>query len=72
MATQKIRITVYNGGHFNDTMSVKSKTVGQLRNELNISASASIAVNTQNASDSFELRDKDIVAYVEENKSGGC
>lgn len=58
------------GGGFVD-QQVQANTVGQLRAELEISATADIAVDGVNVSDTHELNDGSVVAAVQNNKSGG-
>tara|TARA_Y100000004_G_scaffold75310_1_gene84690 strand:- start:2504 stop:2716 length:213 start_codon:yes stop_codon:yes gene_type:complete len=70
MATVKT-IRWLSGGGFVDKQ-VEATTVGQLRSELDISATADIAVDGTNVADTHELNDGSVVAAVQNNKSGGC
>ena len=68
MATRKIRWLA--GGGFVDK-EIESSTVAQLRAELDIIATADVAVDGVNVSDTHELNDGSVVAAVQNNKSGG-
>ena len=69
MATRKIRWLA--GGGFVDK-EIEASTVAQLRTELDITATADVAVDGVNVSDTHELNDGSVVAAVLNNKSGGC
>ena len=68
MATRKIRWLA--GGGFVDK-EIEASTVAQLRTELDITATADVAVDGVNVSDTHELNDCSVVAAVQNNKSGG-
>ena len=63
-------IKVLSGAGF-ITQEVRSETVCELRDELNIDSGASIAVNGQNVTPSYELQEGDLIAAVSNNKTGG-
>jgi len=64
-------IRVLSGGGFNEQI-VTSTTVSALRSELNIDVSASVNVNGQGISDgNHPINDDDVVAAVNNNKTGG-
>jgi len=70
MATKTIKFL--QGGGFVER-EVNADTVEQLRNELpdDISMSSSIAVNGVSVTNTHAINDGDIVASVNNNKSGG-
>jgi len=59
-----------NSANFADA-TVDSTTVGQLRRELDIPASATVNVNQSIGSDSTEIADESFVAIVSNDKTGG-
>ena len=63
-------IKVLSGGGFPER-EVNSQTVGSLRDELDMAAGSSVAVNGTNVTDDYQLSDGDIVAAVTSNKTGG-
>ena len=63
-------IKVLSGAGF-ITQEVRALTVCELREELSIDSNASIAVNGQNVTPSYELQEGDLVAAVSNNKTGG-
>ena len=64
------KIKVLSGGGFPER-EVNSNTVGSLRDELDMAAGSSVAVNGTNVTDDYQLSDGDIVAAVTSNKTGG-
>ena len=64
------KIKVLSGGGFPER-EVNSQTVGSLRDELDMAAGSSVAVNGTNVTDDYQLSDGDIVAAVTSNKTGG-
>jgi len=64
------KIKVLSGGGFPER-EVNSQTVGSLRDELDMAAGSSVAVNGTNVTDDYQLNDGDIVAAVTSNKTGG-
>jgi hypothetical protein len=63
-------IKVLAGGGFVE-QEVRSETICELREELTISSSASVAVNGSNKGNSYSLQDGDLVAAVSNDKTGG-
>ena len=63
-------IKVLSGAGF-VSQEVRSTTVCELKEELGIDSSASVAVNGDNVTGSYELQDGDLVAAVNNNKTGG-
>jgi len=63
-------IKVLSGGGFPERI-VNSRTVGSLRDELDMADGSTVAVNGTNVNDDYELSDGDIVAAVTSNKTGG-
>jgi len=63
-------IKVLSGGGFPER-EVNSRTVGALRDELDIQSGATVAVNGRGVTDDYQLQDDDIVAAVSSNKTGG-
>ena len=63
-------IKVLSGGGFPER-DVNSTTVGALREELDISSDATVAVNGRGVTDNYELQNDDIVAAVSSDKKGG-
>lgn len=53
------------------TKNVESSTIAQLRTELDIPTTASIAVNREDVPDTYVLSNDDQVAAVVEDKTGG-
>ena len=64
------KIKVLSGGGFPER-EVNSQTVGSLRDELDMAAGSSVAVNGTNVTDDYQLSDGDIVVAVTSNKTGG-
>tara|TARA_R110002096_G_scaffold246665_1_gene439073 strand:+ start:981 stop:1187 length:207 start_codon:yes stop_codon:yes gene_type:complete len=65
-----VKIKVLAGGGFVE-QEVRSVTICELREELSIDAGAAVAVNGQNKSNSYTLKDDDLVAAVSNDKTGG-
>lgn len=65
-----IKINLLNNGEF-QSQDVASKTVGELRNELEIPTSARINVGGTIRQNDFELTDNCYVAWATDNKTGG-
>jgi len=70
MANDSIKINLLENGEFN-SRDTASKTVGDLRNELEIPASANVMVAGTIRQNDFELTDGALVAYASNNKVGG-
>ena len=70
MANDNITINLLENGEFN-SRETSSKTVGDLRNELEIPASANVMVSGTIRQNDFELTDNAVVAYASNNKVGG-
>tara|TARA_R100000152_G_C6775181_1_gene203414 strand:- start:1570 stop:1779 length:210 start_codon:yes stop_codon:yes gene_type:complete len=66
----KITINMLENGEF-VSRETESKTVGELRNELEIPASANVMVGGTIRQNDFELTDSALVAYASNNKVGG-
>ena len=66
----KIKINMLENGEFN-LRETSSKTVGELRVELNIPADANVMVSGTIRQNDFELTDNAVVAYASNNKVGG-
>lgn len=64
-------IKVLAGGGFVE-QEVRSETICELREELDISSAASVAVNGSNKGNSYSLQDGDLVAAVSNDKTGGA
>ena len=64
------KIKVLSGGGFPER-EVNSRTVGALRDELDMAAGSTVAVNGTGVTDDYQLQDGDIVAAVTSNKTGG-
>jgi len=64
------KIKVLSGGGFPER-EVNSNTVGSLRDELDMAAGSTVAVNGTGVTDDYQLQDGDIVAAVTSNKTGG-
>lgn len=65
-----IKINMLENGEFN-LRETSSKTVGELRIELNIPADANVMVSGTIRQNDFELTDNAVVAYASNNKVGG-
>ena len=65
-----IKINMLENGEFN-LGATSSKTVGELRVELNIPADANVMVSGTIRQSDFELTDNAVVAYASNNKVGG-
>ena len=63
-------IKVLAGGGFVE-QEVRSETICELREELDINSGASVAVNGSNKANSYSLQDGDLVAAVSNDKTGG-
>ena len=70
MASDTIKINMLENGEFN-LRETSSKTVGELRVELNIPADANVMVAGTIRQNDFELTDNAVVAYASNNKVGG-
>jgi len=70
MANDTIKINLLENGEFN-SRETSSKTVGDLRNELEIPASANVMVSGTIRQNDFVLEDNAVVAYASNNKVGG-
>jgi hypothetical protein len=70
MAIQTKTIKVLSGGGFIQKV-VTSQTLGALRDELDMPAGSSLAVNAVDQDDSYEIQEDDIIASVSSNKTGG-
>ncbi len=65
-----IKINLLNNGEF-ASQDVSSSTVGELRNELEISTASTVNVGGTIRQNDFALSDNDYVAYASNNKTGG-
>ena len=63
-------IKVLRGSSFVETQ-VNSSNVGDLRTEQDIPQTAAVSVNGTEATNSTEIADGNIVAWVNNNKTGG-
>ena len=63
-------IKVLSGGGF-VTQETRSETMCELRDELSIDSNASAAVGGVNVNSSYALQEGDIVAFVNNDKTGG-
>ena len=70
MANETIKINLLENGEVN-LRETSSKTVGDLRNELEVPASANVMVSGTIRQNDFELTDNAVVAYASNNKVGG-
>ena len=70
MASDTIKINMLENGEFN-LRETSSKTVGELRVELNIPADANVMVSGTIRQNDFELTDNAVVAYASNNKVCG-
>ena len=68
--TDTIKINMLENGEFN-LRETSSKTVGELRVELDIPATANVMVSGTIRQNDFELTDNAVVAYASNNKVGG-
>ena len=68
--SDSIKINLLENGEFNSRYTA-SKTVADLRNELEIPASANVMVAGTIRQNDFELEDGALVAYASNNKVGG-
>ena len=71
MANDTIKIRVLNGAQFTER-ETNSKTVGSLRDELGLPATAEMSVNSVTVNTDHVLNEGDIVAATLDNKNGGC
>tara|TARA_B100001287_G_scaffold225159_1_gene194632 strand:- start:311 stop:520 length:210 start_codon:yes stop_codon:yes gene_type:complete len=65
-----IKINMLENGEFN-LRETSSKTVGELRVELDIPSTANVMVSGTIRQNDFELTDNAVVAYASNNKVGG-
>ena len=65
-----LKINLLNNGEFT-SRDVSSTNVGELRNELDIPASANVNVGGTIRQNDFELSEGSYVAYANNNKTGG-
>ena len=66
-----ITVRILNGAQFT-SRNTRARTVGALRSELDLPASAEMSVNSITVTDpNHELQDDDIVAATLDNKNGG-
>ena len=65
-----IKINLLNNGEFT-SRDVSSSSVGELRNELEIPATANVNVGGTVRQNEFELTEDAYVAYTSNNKVGG-
>ena len=70
MANGNITINLLDNGEFN-SRETASKTVGDLRNELEIPTNSNVMVAGTIRQNDFELTDGALVAYASNNKVGG-
>ena len=63
-------IKVLRGSSFVETQ-VNATNVGDLRSELDIPLTAAVSVNGTDATNSTEISDGSLVAWVNNNKTGG-
>ena len=70
MASDTIKINMLENGEFN-LRETSSKTVGELRVELNIPADANVMVSGTIRQNDYVLEDNAVVAYASNNKVGG-
>jgi uncharacterized protein YabE (DUF348 family) len=68
--SEPIKINLLNNGEF-QSVDTSSKTVGDLRNEMEIPTSARINVGGTIRQNDFELTDNCYVAWATDNKTGG-
>ena len=69
MASDTIKINMLENGEFN-LRETSSTTVGELRVELDIPATANVMVSGTIRQNDFELTDNAVVAYASNNKVG--
>ena len=65
-----VKINLLNNGEFT-SQDVSSTNVGELRNELDIPATANVNVGGTVRQNDFELTEDAYVAYTSNNKVGG-
>lgn len=70
MANTSKKVRILSGGGFEE-QEVNAGTVGALRTELDIASGASVSVDGVVRTDDFELSDGQIIAAVQNNKTGG-
>ena len=70
MANNSKKVRILSGGGFEE-QEVNAGTVGALRTELDIASGASVSVDGVVRTDDFELADGQIIAAVQNNKTGG-
>ena len=68
--TDTIKINMLENGEFN-LRETSSKTVGELRVELNIPATANVMVSGTIRQNDYVLEDNAVIAYASNNKVGG-
>ena len=64
------KIKVLSGSGFPER-EVNSQTVGSLRDELDMASGSTVAVNGTGVTDDYQLQEGDIVAFVNNDKTGG-
>ena len=70
MASDTIKINMLENGEFN-LRETSSKTVGELRVELDIPATANVMVSGTIRQNDYVLEDNAVIAYASNNKVGG-
>ena len=70
MSNETIKINLLENGEFN-SRETSSKTVGELRVELEIPSSANVMVSGTIRQNDYVLEDNAVVAYASNNKVGG-
>ena len=70
MANASKKVRILSGVGFEE-QEVNAGTVGALRTELDIASGASVSVDGVVRTDDFELSDGQIIAAVQNNKTGG-
>ena len=70
MANDNITINLLENGEFN-SRETATKTVGDLRNEIEITGESNVMVAVTIRQNDFELTDGALVAYASNNKVGG-
>ena len=68
--TDTIKINMLENGEFN-LRETSSKTVGELRVELDIPATANVMVSGTIRQNDYVLEDNAVIAYASNNKVGG-
>jgi hypothetical protein len=70
MAEDAKKVRVLSGGGFEE-QEVNAHNIGALRTELDIPAGASVSVNGVVRTDDYSIEDGQIIAAVQNNKTGG-